>query len=104
MTVDEYIDYYKKNGYIKEMRKFVGHAPIMSCACGVIIENNDGEILLQKRRDNGRWAIIGGSMEMGETFEEAVKREAKEESGLSLGKLEVFKLLSGRKRIIEYPN
>ena len=104
MTIDEYIDYYKKNGYIKEMRKFVGHAPIMSCACGVIIENNDGEILLQKRRDNGRWAIIGGSMEMGETFEEAVKREAKEESGLSLGKLEVFKLLSGRKRIIEYPN
>ena len=41
---------------------------------------------------------------MGESFEEAVKREAKEESGLSLGKLEVFKLLSGRKRIIEYPN
>ena len=104
MTIDEYIDYYKKNGYIKEMRKYVGHAPIMTCACGVIIENDNGEILLQKRQDNGRWAIIGGSMEMGESFEEAVKREAKEESGLSLGKLEVFKLLSGRKRIIEYPN
>ena len=104
MTIDEYIEYYKKNGYIKEMRKYVGHAPIMSCACGVIIENNNGEILLQKRRDNGRWAIIGGAMEMGETFEEAVKREAKEESGLSLGKLEVFKLLSGREHIIEYPN
>ena len=104
MTIDEYIEYYKKNGYIKEMRKYVGHAPIMSCACGVIIENNNGEILLQKRRDNGRWAIIGGAMEMGETFEEAVKREVKEESGLSLGKLEVFKLLSGREHIIEYPN
>ena len=25
MTIDEYIDYYKKNGYIKEMRKYVGH-------------------------------------------------------------------------------
>ena len=104
MTIDKYIDYYKKNGYIKEMRKYVGHAPIMTCACGVIIENDNGEILLQKRQDNGRWAIIGGSMEMGESFEEAVKREAKEESGLSLGKLEVFKLLSGRKCIIEYPN
>ena len=45
MTVDEYIDYYKKNGYIKEMRKFVGHAPIMSCACGVIIENNAGTMV-----------------------------------------------------------
>ena len=104
MTIDEYIEFYKKNGYIKEMRKYVGHAPIMACACGVIIENDAGEILLQKRKDNGRWAIVGGCMEMGETFEDAVRREAKEESGLSLGKLEVFKLLSGRNRIIEYPN
>jgi len=104
MTIDEYIEYYKQNGYIKEMRKYVGHAPILTCACGVIIENDDGEILLQKRQDNGRWAIIGGSMEMGESFEEAVKREAKEESGLTLGKLDLFKLVSGRERIIEYPN
>ena len=104
MTIDEYIEYYRKNGYINVMRKHVGHAPVMSCACGVIIENSDGEILLQKRQDNGRWAIIGGSMEMGESFEETVRRETKEESGLSLGKLEVFKLLSGRDRIIEYPN
>ena len=27
-----------------------------------------------------------------------------EESGLTLGKLEVFKLISGKDRIIEYPN
>ncbi len=104
MTIDEYIEFYRKNGYIKEMRKHVGHAPVMTCACGVIIENSEGEILLQKRRDNGRWAIIGGSMEMGESFEETVKRETKEEAGLSLGKLEVFQLYSGKDRIIEYPN
>ncbi|MBP5222247.1 MAG: NUDIX domain-containing protein [Lachnospiraceae bacterium] len=104
MTIDEYIEFYRKNGYIKEMRKYVGHAPVMTCACGVIIENSEGEILLQKRRDNGRWAIIGGSMEMGESFEETVKRETKEEAGLSLGKLEVFQLYSGKDRIIEYPN
>ena len=67
MTVDEYIEFYRKNGYIREMRKYVGHAPVMSCACGVIVESSDGEILLQKRRDNGHWAIIGGAMEMGET-------------------------------------
>ena len=104
MTIDEYIELYRKNGYIKEMRKLVGHAPIMTCACGVIIENSEGEILLQKRADNGCWAIIGGAMEMGETFEETVRREVMEESGLSLGKLEVFQLYSGRDRIIEYPN
>ena len=104
MKIDEYIEKYKNGGYIKEMRKYVGHAPIMTCACGVIIENDKGEILLQKRRDNGCWAIIGGSMEMGETFEEAVRREVMEESGLTLGKLEVFNLYSGKDRIIEYPN
>ena len=104
MQIDDYIELYKNGGYIKEMRKYVGHAPILTCACGVIIENARGEILLQKRQDNGCWAIIGGSMEMGETFEETVRRETMEESGLTLGKLEVFKLISGRDRIIEYPN
>ena len=74
-TIEDYIELYKNNGYINEMRKYVGHAPIMSCACGVIIENAKGEILLQKRRDNGCWAIIGGAMEMGETFE---KEEVKD--------------------------
>ena len=104
MQIDDYIELYKKGGYIREMRKYVGHAPILTCACGVIIENDKGEILLQRRQDNGCWGIIGGSMEMGETFEDTVRRETREESGLSLGKLEVFKLFSGRDRIIEYPN
>lgn len=104
LSITDYIKLYKEHGYIMEMRKYVGHAPIMSCSCGVIIENAAGEILLQKRRDNGCWALIGGAMEMSETFEEAAKREVKEESGLSLGKLEIFKLCSGRDCIIEYPN
>ena len=104
MDIDDYIELYKSGGYIREMRKHVGHAPVMTCACGVIIENDKGEILLQKRKDNGCWAIIGGSMEMGETFEETVRRETREESGLTLGGLEVFQLYSGRDRIIEYPN
>ena len=104
LSITDYIKLYKEHGYIMEMRKYVGHAPIMSCSCGVIIENAAGEIILQKRRDNGCWALIGGAMEMSETFEEAAKREVKEESGLSLGKLEIFKLCSGRDCIIEYPN
>lgn len=54
---------YRKN-YIKEMRKDVGHAPLMVTNCGVIIENEKGEILLQKRRDNGCWALLRGSMEI----------------------------------------
>ena len=81
--IKEIIEKYKGN-YIKEMRKEVGHAPLMVIGCGVIIENFQGEILLQKRRDNGYWAILGGSMEIGEKFVEAVKREVYEEAGIEL--------------------
>lgn len=47
---------------------------------------NDGQILLVKRGKNpyqGFWAIPGGYVEFGETCEEAVIRETKEETGLA---------------------
>ena len=47
-TFDKYVELYKNGGYIREMRKHVGHAPILTCACGVIIENSLGEILLRE--------------------------------------------------------
>ena len=97
------IEKYRGN-YIREMRKDVGHAPLMVTACGVIIENNRGEILLQKRQDNGRWCILGGSMELGEKFTEAARREVYEEAGIEVGELELFGIYSGEDRIITYPN
>jgi 8-oxo-dGTP pyrophosphatase MutT (NUDIX family) len=105
MVIDmkDIIERYKGN-YITEMRKDVGHAPLMVISCGVIIENEKGEILLQKRRDNGLWAIIGGSMEIGEKFIETVKREAFEEAGIEIKELTLFGIYSGEDRIITYPN
>jgi ADP-ribose pyrophosphatase YjhB (NUDIX family) len=40
-----------------------------------------GRILLQCRADFRKWGLPGGSIEVGETFEQAVTREVKEESG-----------------------
>lgn len=94
---------YRKN-YIKEMRKNVGHAPLMVTACGVIVENDRSEILLQKRRDNGRWALIGGAMEIGEKYVEAAKREVYEEAGIKIEELTLFGIYSGEDGIITYPN
>ena len=93
-----------RNNYIKEMRKDVGHAPLMVTSCGVIIENEKGEILLQKRRDNGCWALLGGSMEIGEKFMEVAKREVYEEAGIEIGELTLFGIYSGEDGIITYPN
>ena len=50
---------------------------------GVIIK--DGKVLLIKRKNEpfkGRWALPGGFVEYGETVEQAVLREVKEETGI----------------------
>lgn len=60
-------------------------------AIAAIILRGD-EILLIKRGAEpniGKWSVPGGSIELGETLEEAVRREVREEIGLEIkvGKL-----------------
>lgn len=45
MEMNDMIARYRKN-YIKEIRKDIGHAPLMITACGIIIENDKGEMEL----------------------------------------------------------
>lgn len=91
-------------GYIKDLRKYVGHSPIIMACAGVLIVNDKKQLLLQKRTDNGCWAYPGGSMELGESFKECAIREVFEETGLKCIKLEYFKTLSGKQMHYFYPN
>jgi mutator protein MutT len=53
---------------------------------GAIILNGD-QILLEKRKNppgKGKWSVPGGLVDLGETAEEAVIREVKEETGLEV--------------------
>lgn len=49
-----------------DLRKVVGHRPLLRCGAGVIVEDNEGKILLQLRQDNGCWGMPGGSVELDE--------------------------------------
>jgi ADP-ribose pyrophosphatase YjhB (NUDIX family) len=49
-----------------------------------IVADNEGRILLQRRSDNGRWALPGGVMDIGESIAEAIAREVQEETGLTV--------------------
>jgi ADP-ribose pyrophosphatase YjhB (NUDIX family) len=49
-----------------------------------VVFNKESEILLQKRVDNGDWALPGGAIDIGESAEEAVIREVREETGYAV--------------------
>lgn len=93
-------------GYIMDLRKIegVGHRPLQMVACAVFLFDKEGRILLQKRADDGSWCVPGGSMELGETPEEAARREFLEETGLELGRLELYNVISGKDCHFIYPN
>ena len=50
-------------------------------AVAAIIFDTQGHILLQRRRDVGRWGLISGHVEFGESVEQAILREIWEETG-----------------------
>ncbi|MDR1638939.1 MAG: NUDIX hydrolase [Clostridiales bacterium] len=91
------------NSYIEAMRAKVGHDTLMLPCSGVFVTKG-GKLLLQRRKDSGKWADHGGSMEIGETFEETAKRELFEETGLVANSLEFFGLYSGKDFVCSYPN
>lgn len=69
------------SGYIMDLRKVVGHRTLIQCADSIIIENEKGQILLDRRTDNHLWGYAGGSVEIDEKVEDCAKRELLEEMG-----------------------
>jgi 8-oxo-dGTP diphosphatase len=47
-----------------------------------IVVNDEGRVLVIRRRDNNHWEPPGGILELDETFEEGVRREVHEETGV----------------------
>ena len=90
-------------GYVEELRSLVGHRPVILNGSVVLLMDSRGRILLQ-HRDDGRWGLPGGLMELGESFEECARREVLEETGLLCGKLEYLMDMSGEDSFYEYPN
>lgn len=92
------------SNYIMDLRKIVGHTPLLQCAGSIIIENDKGEVLLGKRTDNHKWGYAGGSIELNETVEECAIRELYEETGLIADEIEFFMVNSGPEVHYIYPN
>ena len=92
------------SGYIMDLRKIVGHRPLLQVGASVIVEDEKGRVLLQKRTDNHCWGYPGGSTELDERVEDAAARELREETGLIAHRLELFGVFSGKELHYVYPN
>ncbi|HDY70115.1 MAG TPA: NUDIX hydrolase [Nitrospirae bacterium] len=68
----------------------------------VIIETGGGIVLIKRKNPPFGWAIPGGFVDYGETIEDAVRREAKEETGLDIDHVKQFHTYSDPKRDLRH--
>ena len=71
-------------------------------AASVVVVNDQGEILLIQRSDNGNWTIPGGAMEYGESLTRTAIRECKEETGYDIQVTGLVGIYTNPNRRIEY--
>lgn len=93
----------KQIEYYKYLRQYVGTQPLILPGAVVIIRNENGEVLLQKRPE-GKWGLPGGLMNLGESFEEVAEREVFEEIGLRVRNLRLMHVFSGEEFYMKAPN
>lgn len=111
MTEEELLDFSATYGgypvlFRMSLDERVCHIPFIQTGSAIIIENENGEILLQERTDRNMWGLPGGCQELGERLEDTAIREAYEETGLILSadNLTLINTLSGNTRKNSYPN
>ena len=93
----EYLDILDEDGKItgnKDTRENIHKLGLLHSEVAAFIYTDTGKILLQKRKSNkatyaGVWSITGGHVLSGETNEDAIIREIKEELNIDIKKDEI---------------
>ncbi|MGL5811194.1 MAG: NUDIX hydrolase [Nocardioides sp.] len=71
-------------------------------ASNLLVADDIGRILLQRRRDTGQWALPGGAQELGETPSQCAVRECEEETGVGASVVGLLGVYSDPAHLIEY--
>jgi 8-oxo-dGTP pyrophosphatase MutT (NUDIX family) len=90
--------------YIRALRAMIGHTKVIIPGVRALIFNPDGEVLLEKQALFGSWALPHGCVDVGESVFDALKREVREETGLSILGAKPFGIYTDPKYSVTYPN
>src|SRR4051794_5563088 len=71
-------------------------------AASAIVTDDQGRILLHRRRDNEMWALPGGVMELGESLGDCAAREVQEETGFVVEPVAIVGIYSDPKHVFAY--
>lgn len=90
--------------YLRGLRERVGRDLVLLPSVSVLIWDDDGRLLLMREATTGRWQTIGGMVDPDESPWDAARREAFEESGLTVRLERVRAALGGPGYRVLYPN
>jgi 8-oxo-dGTP pyrophosphatase MutT (NUDIX family) len=93
--------------YLWRLRQKVGSELVLMPGAMVVLQREDGQVLLTKRRDTGVWCLPAGAAEVDGSFATTAVTELAEEAGVevSLADLIPFACLSEAElHTIRYPN
>ena len=91
--------------YFKSIREMIGKTEISTPGARIVILNCAEQVLLEERSDFKIWGLPGGTADPGEDIIGAAKREALEETGLSISNPIPFGFSSSPDlERIEFPN
>jgi 8-oxo-dGTP pyrophosphatase MutT (NUDIX family) len=68
--------------FIAELRSLVGHRLLWLSTAIAVVLDGEGQVLLERRADTGRWALPGGIIDPAEQPADAAVRECFEETGV----------------------
>ncbi|MCE3034175.1 MULTISPECIES: NUDIX domain-containing protein [unclassified Streptomyces] len=71
-------------------------------AASAVVVDDCGRILLQRRRDNGMWALPGGAMRIGESLPDCAVRETREETGFDVEIVGIVGTYSNPRHVFAY--
>jgi 8-oxo-dGTP pyrophosphatase MutT (NUDIX family) len=93
--------------YLWRLRQAVGHELVLMPGAMVVVQREDGQVLLTKRADDGSWCLPAGGAEAGGSFARTAIDELAEETGLEVAAEDLVPFASlseAREHTIHYSN